>query len=699
VTSFLLAALFMTTTAAAQGAPAAATSDDPFIWLEEVEGTRALEWVTAHNTATLTELGRDPLFATLESQVLAILNSRDRIVSPTVRGNFAYNYWTDAEHPRGYYRRSPLEAYLAGAPVWETVLDIDVLAREENVPWAFGGIDCLAPEERICLVALSRGGSDAHEIREFDLVAKKFVDGGFKLPEAKSSSAWVDANSILVSTDWGPGSLTGSGYPRTVKLWRRGTPLASATTIFEADTSDMGAWAGAYETATGVQAYVSFRPRFFEGKTSLLRGGKLVPIDIPLDADPEFFQDQIVVYVRSPWTVGAKTWPVGAVIAMKLDDFLAGKREFNEVVTPTATMTISGISVTKSALLVSVLDNVEGKLWKFRPDGRRWVRSVVEAPAQGTIGLADLSRNSDRFFFTYSSFLQPTTLYVHEANGRIREVQRLPAQFDARGMTIEQLHARSTDGTQVPYSVVRKKEAPHDPQSPTLLYGYGGFEVSLTSAYSATVGKAWLERGGTYVLANIRGGGEFGPAWHRSAQNENRQRAYDDFAAVARDLVTRGITTAQRLGINGGSNGGLLMGVAMTQHPELYGAVVIDVPLLDMLRYHRLLAGASWMAEYGNPDIPEQRAWIEKYSPYQNVRPGQHYPRPLITTTTRDDRVHPGHARKMAAKMESMGYPVMYYENVEGGHGSGVTPEQRAKMTAARFTYLWEQLAQRPATP
>jgi prolyl oligopeptidase len=695
----LLAASPMTSLAA-QGAPAPApAADDPYLWLEEVEGTRALEWVTQHNSATLAELGKDPIFGAIEQQVLAILNSRDRIVYPTVRGEYAYNYWTDAEHPRGYYRRSPLDKYLAGAPAWETVLDVDQLAREENIPWAFGGMSCLAPGERLCLVGLSRGGSDAHEVREFDLVAKRFVDGGFKLPEAKSSSAWIDENTLLVSTDWGPGSLTGSGYPRTVKLWKRGTPLASATTIFEADTSDMGAWAGAYETATGMQALVSFRPRFFEGKTSLWRGGKLVPIDIQLDADPEFFQDQLVVYVRTPWTVGGRTWPVGAVIAMKLDDFLAGKRDFSEVVTPTATMTISGISVTKSALLVSVLDNVEGKLWKFRRDGRRWVKSEVQAPAQGTVSLADLSSTSDRFFFTYSSFLQPTTLYVHEADGRIREVQRLPAQFDARGMVIEQYRARSADGTQVPYFVVHKGDLARDGTTPTLLYGYGGFEVSLTSSYSATVGKAWLERGGVYVLANIRGGGEFGPAWHRSAQNEHRQRAYDDFAAVAQDLIARKITSAPHLGINGGSNGGLLMGVAMTQRPELYGAVAIDVPLLDMLRYHRLLAGASWMAEYGNPDIAEQRAWIEKYSPYQNIRSGQKYPRPLITTTTRDDRVHPGHARKMAAKMEGMGYPVMYYENVEGGHGSGVTPEQRAKMTAVRFTYLWEQLQQRAATP
>src|SRR5688572_27592924 len=309
-TSFLLAALFMTTTASAQGAPAAAATDDPFLWLEEVEGTRALEWVTTHNTATLTELGKDPLFATLESQILAIFNSRDRIVYPTVRGEFAYNYWTDAEHPRGYYRRSPLAAYLAGAPVWETVLDIDVLAREEGIPWAFGGMNCLAPNERLCLVGLSRGGSDAREVREFDLVTKKFVDGGFKLPEAKSSSAWVDENTLLVSTNWGEGSLTGSGYPRTVKLWRRGTALASATTVFEADTADMGAWAGSYETPRGMQAYVSWRPRFFEGKVSLLRDGKLVPIEIPLDADPEFFHDQLVVYVRSPWNVGGRTWPV-----------------------------------------------------------------------------------------------------------------------------------------------------------------------------------------------------------------------------------------------------------------------------------------------------------------------------------------------------------------------------------------------------
>lgn len=697
--SLCLVTLAMTTTSSAQGTPAATPGDDPFLWLEEVEGTRALEWVTQRNAATLAELGNDPLFGTLEREVLAILNSRERIVYPTVRGEFAYNYWTGAEHPRGYYRRSPLSAYLVGAPVWETVLDIDALAREEGVPWAFGGLNCLAPEERRCLVGLSRGGSDAREVREFDLVTKRFVDGGFLLPEAKSSSAWVDENTLLVSTDWGPGSLTGSGYPRIVKLWKRGTPLVSATPVFEADTSHMGAWAGSYETPSGIQAYVSHRPRFFEGTVHLWRSGRLVPVEVPLDADPEFFQDQLVVYVRDPWTVGGRTYPTGSVIAMGLEPFLAGRRDFTAVVTPGSTMTVQGISVTKGSLLVSVLENVQGQLWKFRHVGRQWVRGEVEAPRQGTVGLADVSPTSDRFFFTYSSFLQPTTLYVHEANGRIREVQRLPAQFDARGLTIEQLHARSADGTQVPYFVVHRTGLGRDGQAPTLLYGYGGFEVSLTSAYSATVGKAWLERGGVYVVANIRGGGEFGPAWHRSAMNANRQRAYDDFAAVAQDLVARGITSAPRLGINGGSNGGLLMGVAMTQHPELYGAVVIDVPLLDMLRYHRLLAGASWMAEYGNPDIPEERGWIERYSPYQNVRAGQRYPRPLFTTTTRDDRVHPGHARKMAAKMLDQGYPVLYYENVEGGHGAGVTPEQRAKMIAVRFTYLWTQLARASPTP
>ena len=697
--AFLIALLTMTTAAVAQGTPAAARSDDPFLWLEEVEGTRALEWVTARNAATLAELGSNPLMGTIEREVLALLNSRDRIVYPTVRGEWAYNYWTDAEHPRGYYRRSPLPAFLVGAPVWETVLDFDQLSKDEGIPWANGGMNCLAPAERLCLVGLSRGGSDAREVREFDLETKQFVAGGFVLPEAKSSSAWVDENTLLVSTDWGPGSLTGSGYPRIVKRWTRGTPLAAATTIFEADTSHMGAWAGAYETATGMQAYVSHRPRFFEGTVHLYRAGRLVPIDIPLDADPEFFQDQLVVYVRTAWTVGGRTHPVGSVVAIRLADFLAGRRSFTLVVAPTATMTVQGVSSTKNHLLVSALDNVRGRLWKYRLERGRWVRTVVEAPDNGSVGLADLGARSDRFFFTYSSFLQPTTLYVHEADGRIRDVQRLPAQFDARGLVIEQLQARSPDGTQVPYFVVRRQDLAMDGHAPTLLYGYGGFEVSLTSSYGATTGKAWLERGGVYVVANIRGGGEFGPAWHRSAQKADRQRAYDDFAAVAQDLVTRGITTAPRLGINGGSNGGLLMGVAMTQHPELYGAVVIDVPLLDMLRYHRLLAGASWMAEYGNPDIAAERAWIERYSPYQNVRADRHYPRPLFTTTTRDDRVHPGHARKMAARMLSQGHPVLYYENVEGGHGAGVTPEQRAKMIAVRFAYLWDQLTRGAAVP
>jgi prolyl oligopeptidase len=695
-TSCLLALLAMTSPAVAQTTPAAPSGDDPFLWLEEVEGPRALEWVTQRNAATLAELGSDPLMGNIEREVLTLLTTRDRIVYPTVRGEYAYNYWTDAEHPRGYYRRSPLTGYLAGAPVWETVLDFDQLAKDEGIPWANGGMNCLAPAEKRCLIGLSRGGSDAQEVREFDLETKRFVDGGFRIPEAKSSAAWMDENTLLVSTNWGPGSLTGSGYPRIVKRWTRGTPLASATTIFEADTAHMGAWAGAYETPTGMQAYVSHRPRFFEGTVHLYRDGRLVPIDIPLDADPEFFQDQLVVYVRSPWSVGGQSYAVGSVVAIKLADFLAGKRGFTLVVAPTATTTVQGVNSTRSFLLVSALENVRGRLWKYRVERGRWVRTVVEAPDNGTVGLADLSSRSDRFFFTYSSFLQPTTLYVHEADGRIHDVAHLPAQFDTSQLVIEQLHARSVDGTQVPYFLVRRRLMAPSQDVPTLLYAYGGFEVSMTSGYSATVGKAWLERGGIYVVANIRGGGEFGPAWHRAAQKGNRQRAYDDFAAVAQDLITRGITSAPRLGIQGGSNGGLLMGVAMTQHPELYGAVVVDVPLLDMLRYHRLLAGASWMAEYGNPDIPEERAWIERYSPYQNVRADAKYPRPLFTTTTRDDRVHPGHARKMAARMLAQGHPVLYYENVEGGHGAGVTPEQRAKMTAVKFAYLWRQLSGAP---
>ncbi len=666
--------------------------DDPFLWLEEVEGPDALAWVEERNAETIADLGESETFHALYDDTLEILTSQDRIAYPSTVRDVVYNFWTDAEHERGIYRRTTLDDYLSGAPEWEAVLDVDALAEAEGVPWAFSGMSCLAPDYIHCLVNLSRGGSDATESREFHLPSATFVDGGFYLPEAKSSVAWVDADSLLVGTDVGPGSMTRSGYARTIRLWRRDTLLAQTETLFEADETDVGVFASVFETRDGPLPTILHRLEFFDGSVYIYRDGTLGNVDIPTDADPSIVGDQLVVYVRTPWEADGKTYETGSVIAMSLRDFMAGKCDFTVVVEPAPRVTVQGTVPAGDQLLVSILDNVQGQLWKYRLDDGRWVGERVDAPGMGSVSVVDVDLQTSRFFFTYSSFTQPTTLYLHDDDGSVRQVRQSPARFDAAGLAIRQFEAVSKDGTRVPYFVVADRDAAPDGSSPTLLYAYGGFEVSMQSGYSAVRGKAWMERGGVYAVANLRGGGEFGPEWHRSALKENRQRTYDDFIAVSEDLTRRGFTSSGRLGIVGGSNGGLLTGVALTQRPDLYGAAIISVPLLDMKRYNKLLAGASWMAEYGNPDIPEEWAFISKYSPYQNLHPDRNYPRPFIDTTTRDDRVHPGHARKMAAKMRSQGHEVYYFENTEGGHGAGVTPEQRARMLALEYAYLWSQL-------
>ncbi|MEE2637545.1 MAG: prolyl oligopeptidase family serine peptidase [Acidobacteriota bacterium] len=667
--------------------------EDPFLWLEEVEGDDALGWVEAQNSETLGVLGETDAFRALYDDALEILTAQDRIAYPSTVGEVVYNFWTDAEHRRGIYRRTTLEDYLAGDPEWETVLDIDALAESEGVPWAFAGMTCLAPEYRHCLVNLARGGSDATESREFDLPSASFVEDGFFLPEAKSSVAWIDPDSLLVGTDAGSGSMTTSGYARTVKLWTRGTSLREARVVFEAETTDMGVFAQSFETREGSVPAIMHRPEFFDGFLYILRDGELRKIDVPSDADPGIVGDHLVVYVRTPWTVAGRTFATGTVIATALDDFLTGDRDFSVIVESGPRSTVRGTTPAGDSLLVSVLDNVEGQLWRYEVTDGAWTGARIDAPRMGSVGVNDVDLHSNRFFFSYSSFLQPTTLYLHDDDGSIRSVRQSPDRFDASGLQINQFETASKDGTRIPYFVVAKDALALNGSHPTLLYAYGGFEIPMLSGYSAVRGKAWIERGGVYVVANLRGGGEFGPAWHRSALKENRQRAYDDFIAVAEDLIRRGYTSPERLGIEGGSNGGLLTGVAMTQRPDLYGAVVISVPLLDMKRYNKLLAGASWMAEYGDPDLDEEWAFISQYSPYQNVHAGRDYPRPFINTTTRDDRVHPGHARKMAAKMQAQGHDVYYYENTEGGHGAGVTPEQRARMLALEYAYLWAQLA------
>ncbi len=667
-------------------------SDDPFVWLEDIDGQRSMDWVNTKNAATIAALTRSPLYQSFYDRIKQILDSKDKIANPEMIGNSLYNFWQDAEHERGIWRRTSWASYATAHPSWETVLDVDSLSKADGVTWSFGGADCFEPEYKRCIIALSRGGSDATETREFDLTSKTFVSDGFTIPEAKTSTAWVDDSTLLVGTDFGSGSMTTSGYPRITKLWRRGTPLSSATTVFEVPPDHVGGFAFSVDAGDRRYLRLTDAVTFYESAQYLYDRGKAIKIDVLKDADLYLVRDQIVVYVRDPWTVGGKTWPTGSLVAMSFDDFLASKRDLQLVMQPGARETINRISSTRDYLIINVLNNVRGELRRYRHRKGAWSFDRVPAPDLGTVGVVARSSRSNRYFFTFTNFIQPTTLYVTAENGGVSEIKRLPAMFDATGLVVEQMEATSKDGTRIPFFIVHRDGMKHDGSNPTLLGAYGGFEIAITPSYSSHTGAAWLERGGVFVLANIRGGGEFGPQWHRAGLKENRQRIYDDFTAVAEELIKDGVTSPPHLGIRGGSNGGLLMGVALTQHPELYNAVLIQNPLLDMKGFSHLLAGASWMGEYGDPDKPEEWAYISRYSPYQNLKSGTKYPTAMFTTTTRDDRVHPAHARKMAAKMESLGIPFFYFENTEGGHGAGVTNAQVAKEYALTYVYLWQQL-------
>lgn len=669
--------------------------DDPYLWLEEIDGERARAWVAERNAAAEAELEGRPGFAPLRARLKAILDSSEKIPYVGVHDGLCYNFWRDAHHARGIWRRTTLDEYRKPAPQWETVLDLDLLARDENENWVWAGVAWLEPHGERCLVSLSRGGGDAHVVREFDLAARAFVADGFTLPEAKSDVSWIDRDRLYVGTDFGPGSLTESGYPRIVKEWRRGTPLADATTVYEAAEDDLAASGHQDNTPGWERAFIQRQIDFYTSELFLRRGEQLVRIDKPQDANAFALRDQLVIELRSDWEIGGHTYPQGALLATDFDAFLAGERAFEVLFEPTPATSLDGVSVTKNALLLTVLDNVKNRVVELqRLDGKAWTRRDVDVPAFGALGVAALdSDNSDDYFLTVTDFLHPTTLYLMSAGGDARTpLKSMPAFFDAAPYDVAQHTALSADGTPVPYFVVTRRGAGPGAPNPTLLYGYGGFEVSLKPFYSGMTGAAWLDQGGTYVLANIRGGGEFGPRWHQAALRQHRQRAFDDFLAVGEDLVKRGVTTAAQLGIMGGSNGGLLVGAALTQRPDLFGAAVCQVPLLDMRRYHELLAGASWMGEYGDPDDPADWAYLARYSPYHNLRPGTRYPRVLFTTSTRDDRVHPGHARKMAARMLEQGQDVLYWENTEGGHAGAADNEQTARMWALTYTFLVHQL-------
>ena len=667
---------------------------DPYLWLEEVDGARALDFVRAANTRTLSELRERAEFAQIRDEVREVLDSRERVAHVSMHGDYLYNFWQDRANPRGLWRRTTWAEYKKAQPSWQTVLDIDALARDEKENWVWKNAQCLPPRGDQCLISLSRGGGDAIVVREFDLAKLKFVTDGFVLAEAKSEVEWRDLNTIYVGTDFGSGSLTDSGYPRIVKRWQRGTPLAQAVTVFEGQRTDVGVspWVdfdfrdGSTRISEGIRRSIAF----FNGETFLLRDGALVRLAVPDDAVAQIVGEWLVVRLRSAWSVGARSYPAGSLIVTNAREFSEGKRSFDVLFEPAARTALNNWSATRNTIVLDVLDNVRSSIWIMAPTAGGWRRQDITLPSLGAASARPVDRyTSDEVFVTYQDFLTPPTLFIGTAGKPVETLKSMPAFFDAAPMTVQQLEARSADGTLVPYFVIGARDVKN---APTMLYGYGGFEVSLEPFYSGALGRAWLARGGVLVIANIRGGGEFGPAWHQAALKEKRQNAFDDFIAIAEDLSRRGIAQAKHVGVRGGSNGGLLVGAALTQRPELFGAAVAQVPLLDMKRYNKLLAGASWMAEYGDPDMPEQWAYISKYSPYQNMRKGVHYPPTLFVTSTRDDRVHPAHARKMFARMREQGHDAWYYENVEGGHGAASNNEQRALMTAIEYTFLWKHL-------
>ena len=671
----------------------AADASDPYLWLEEVQGEKSLEWVKARNEATLAVLEAQPGFEQIRERSLEILNSDLRIPYPSFRGKYLYNFWRDENNERVLWRRTTLEEYRKPSPQWEVLLDIDKLCQDEGEQWVWKGATGLYPDYKLFMVRLSRGGGDAVVVREFDAETKQFVKDGFYLPEAKSSVSWKDSNTLYVGTDFGEGSLTKSGYPRISKAWKRGSVLSDATTLFEGDVNDVASSCGVINTPERQYDVIGRAMTFYTSHTYVIENGTPIKIEIPDDANfGGFFKNQLLVRLRSDWTVGSKTHPQGALISIDYDKYLRGDRKFDTIVEPNDRSNVVSFSNTRNLLLVHMLNNVKSEFYKYRLRDGRWEKEKVDTPQLGSLGIVSADDESDQYFFTYQGFLTPSSLYYASEGKTMPAVKRLPHFFDANGLAVEQFEATSRDGTRIPYFVVRPEAMKADGSNPTLLYGYGGFEIEMLPRYSAVTGATWLEKGGVYVLANIRGGGEFGPRWHQAALKENRQRAYDDFIAVAEDLSRRKITSPRHLGIMGGSNGGLLMGAMFTQRPDLFNAVVCMVPLLDMQRYNKLLAGASWMAEYGDPDIPEEWAYISKYSPYHNVHADRKYPEVFFYTSTTDDRVHPGHARKMAAKMRDMGHKVYYYENLEGGHSAAATNKQTALRTALSYSYLRMQL-------
>ena len=693
--NFLLLALSVLLFSCQQNQSQSEKIDDPYLWLEDIEGEKSLEWVKAQNTLSEQVIASQALFETLKNKYLEVFNDEDKIAYPTIVGDYVYNLWQDEKNERGVWRRMPKADFIDNKLDWEVVLDLDKLSETENKKWVFKGAEWLEPDNKICLISLSDGGKDEGEIREFDVEAKDFVKNGFFVEESKGEASWIDQNTILVSSDFGEGTLTNSGYPRIAKRWKRGTSIEKTEIIYEADTTVMGIWPYTFYSNNKQYAFIYKYLTIFETELYYLSGDSLQKIDYPLDAQISgFHKNNFILSLQSDWNANDKIYKAGSLISFDLNQNLEGNINIKTIYQPNEKSSFVSMSTSKDFIVVNIMENVQNKLIKYKLEMNKWIDEKVNAPEFGSIYLITSndyfftsSDQSNDYFFRYSNFITPTTLY-HVSENEMELTKKLKDVFNAENLEVQQYTAASKDGTLIPYFIVHKKDMALSGTNPTIIYAYGGFNNSEQPDYSTTVGIGWLEQGGVYVLANIRGGGEFGPSWHQAAVKEKRQNAYDDFYAVSEDLIERKITSPEYLGAFGWSNGGLLTGVAFTQRPDLYSAVVVAAPLLDMKRYSKLLAGASWMGEYGNPEIPEEWEYIKKYSPYHNVSKDKKYPEVFFVTSTKDDRVHPGHARKMAAKMSDMGHPFIYHETIEGGHGAASTNAQQAYMWASIYTYF-----------
>ncbi|MGH8253177.1 MAG: prolyl oligopeptidase family serine peptidase [Steroidobacteraceae bacterium] len=683
-------------TAATSGA--AAGGDDPFLWLEQVNEPRALDWVKAENAKTSAVLENDPRYATLHAAALALAQANDRIPEPAVMGGDIYNLWQDEHHAHGLWRHTGFADFMRADATWQPMLDLDALSASEHANWFWGGAQCAEPGEHDCMIALSDGGEDAVTEREFDVRTGHFVDGGFVFPKGKQDIAWQDEDTVIASREWNAGELTSSGYPYIIKRLKRGQPLAEATEIYRGDKTDVGTGIASMRDGDGNEVLLIVRHRtFFETEYRLLGSHGTPQLALPQKCGlVGLLANRLIVELREDWRAGGTTFSSGSLVSIDVPKARAAPDKLKPtlIYAPEPRHAFGEAAVTRDKLLLTELDNVRGRAFVYAPErSGAWTRRALPLPENIAVSIVDTDLHSNRAFFEVTGFTTPASLWLADLDANTQQLVRaLPPRFDSSRLVVEQLEATSKDGTRVPYFVVHAKDMPLDGSTPLILEAYGGFQVSETPYYSATLGKLWLERGGAYALANIRGGGEFGPAWHDAGLKLHRQRIYDDFAAVGEDLIARKYTSPPHLGIRGGSNGGLLMGVEFNQRPELWGAVEIEVPLLDMLRYEQIDAGASWVGEYGSVSVPEERAFLASISPYNNLRADAHYPLPLIWSTSKDDRVGPQHARKFAAKMASMHLPYLFYEVLEGGHSDGATLEEKAATGARDYTYFSRQL-------